>query len=261
MMTLKRFAHKLESVPLTTVWYLSELAEARGKQELFTRQSPQKLKVLREHALIESAICSNRIEGVEVEPSRIGAILSGGQLLRDRNEEEVRGYRDALRLIHEKENRLPVSEETLLQLHRLSRGGVGDAGQYKEKPSDIIEKQPDGRVRVRFRTVLPSKTPEFVRQTIDLWEDTLQERKVNPLLLLAAMNLDFLCAMATGGCLGCCSCSSVTISVLKWAGTSASSGSLRKTRSVTTKPWSKARPAGTKANTIPGLTSITFSSS
>jgi Fic family protein len=193
MMTLKRFAHKLESVPLTTVWYLSELAEARGKQELFTLQSPQKLKVLREHALIESAICSNRIEGVEVEPSRIGAILSGGQLLRDRNEEEVRGYRDALRLIHEKENRLPVSEETLLQLHRLSRGGVGDAGQYKEKPSDIIEKQPDGRVRVRFRTVLPSKTPEFVRQTIDLWEDTLQERKVNPLLLLAAMNLDFLC--------------------------------------------------------------------
>jgi hypothetical protein len=30
--------------------------EARGRQELFTRQSPQKLKALRERALIESAI-------------------------------------------------------------------------------------------------------------------------------------------------------------------------------------------------------------
>jgi Fic family protein len=193
MMTLRQFAEKVEAIPLTTVWYLSDLAEARGKQELFTRQSPQRLKVLREHALIESAISSNRIEGVEVEPSRIGAILSGKQVLRDRNEEEVRGYRDALRLIHEKGNHLPVSEKTLIELHRLSRGGVGDAGRYKEKPSDIIEKQPDGRVRVRFRTVHPSKTPKFIRQTIDLWEDTLQQRKVNPLLLLAAMNLDVLC--------------------------------------------------------------------
>ena len=193
MMTLQQFAHRVESVPLTTVWYLSDLTEARGKPELFTSQSPQKLKVLREHALIESAISSNRIEGVEVEPSRIGAILSGRQLLRDRNEEEVRGYRDALRLIHEKGTHLRISEETLLKLHRLSRGGVGDAGQYKERPSDIIEKQPDGRVRVRFKTVHPSKTPKFVRQTIDLWEDTLQERKVNPLLLMAAVNLDFLC--------------------------------------------------------------------
>ena len=43
---------------MRTSWYLTDLAEARGKQELFTRQSPQKLKVLREHALIESAVSS-----------------------------------------------------------------------------------------------------------------------------------------------------------------------------------------------------------
>ncbi len=192
-MTLRHFAEKVESIPLTTVWYLSDLAEARGKQELFTRQSPQRLKVLRERALIESAISSNRIEGVEVEPSRIVAILSGRQLLRERNEEEVRGYRDALRLIHEKGNHLPVSEKTLLELHRLSRAGVGDAGQYKEKASDIIEKQPEGHVRVRFKTVPPAKTPQFIRQTIELWETGLQERRVNPLLLMAGLNLDFLC--------------------------------------------------------------------
>ena len=51
-------------MPVRTAWYLAELGEARGKQELFTRQAPQRLKVLREHALIESAVSSNRIEGV-----------------------------------------------------------------------------------------------------------------------------------------------------------------------------------------------------
>jgi len=71
-------------------------------QELFHHQSPQKLKIFREHALIESAISSNRIEGINVDQSRINTIIPGKPFLKDRNEEEVRGYRDALRFIHEK---------------------------------------------------------------------------------------------------------------------------------------------------------------
>ena len=51
--------------------------------------------------MIESAISSNRIEGVEIEASRAHAVVLGRPRLRDRNEEEVRGYRDALELIHE----------------------------------------------------------------------------------------------------------------------------------------------------------------
>ncbi len=76
------------------------MGEAKGKQELFTKQSPQKLKALCEHALIESAVSSNRIEGVEVDRTRVGTIIFGKALLRDRDEEEVRGYRQALELIH-----------------------------------------------------------------------------------------------------------------------------------------------------------------
>ena len=70
MMTLRQLADEPATLPTRTTWYLTDLAEARGKQELFIRQSPQRLKVLREHALIESAISSNRIEGVEVDKSR-----------------------------------------------------------------------------------------------------------------------------------------------------------------------------------------------
>jgi Fic family protein len=192
-MTFRQFAAKPETIPTAASWYLADLGEARGKQALFTKQSPQRLKVLREHALIESAVSSNRIEGVEVDQSRIKAILLGKGALRDRDEEEVRGYRDALKLIHEQSAALPVSEETIKRLHRLSRGGIGDAGHYKEKDSDIIEKYPDGRVRVRFKTVPASRTPASMGTLVELWHDCLRERWVPPLIALAAFNLDFLC--------------------------------------------------------------------
>jgi Fic family protein len=193
MMTLRQFSAGIKSIPATTAWYVADLSEARGRQELFTKQSPQKLKVLREHALIESAVSSNRIEGVTVDQSRIGTVIFGKQALRDRDEEEVRGYRDALKLIHEQSTKLPVSEETLLRLHLLSRAGHGDAGKYKERDSDIIEKHSDGRVRVRFKTVTAAKTAQAMQEMIELWDDCLRDRIAHPLIVMAAMNLDFLC--------------------------------------------------------------------
>ncbi len=106
------------------------------------------MEALREQALIESAISSNRIEGVEIEPSRVRDVVLGKPPLRDRNEEEVRGYRDALNLIHDSARELSISEGTILDLHRLSRGGIGDAGEYKRRDIDIVETCPDGRSRV-----------------------------------------------------------------------------------------------------------------
>jgi Fic family protein len=193
MKTLELLSTELKSVPLATSWYLSDLGEARGKQELFTKQSPQKLKVLREHALIESAISSNRIEGVTVDQSRVGTIIFGKSVLRDRDEEAVRGYRDALKLIHEHWSELEMAEETILRLHKISRANIGDAGQYKAKDGDIIEKYPDGRVRVRFKTVTAADTPDCVREMIRLWDAIMEEGRIQPLIAMAAMNLDFLC--------------------------------------------------------------------
>ena len=193
MMTLRLFSRKFESVPASTSWYLADIGEARGKQELYTRQSPQRLKALREHALIESAVSSNRIEGVVVDKSRIGTIVFGRSLLRDRDEEEVRGYRQALTLIHEQGAKLPVSEETILKLHLLTRGEIWDAGKYKEKDGDIIEKFSDGRSQLRFKTVTATDTPACMRELVDLFDDAIKERKIPPLVLLAAFNLDFLC--------------------------------------------------------------------
>ena len=58
------------TIPTIASWYPADLSKAQGKQKLFAHPSPQKLKLLREHALIEIAISSNRIEGVNNAPSR-----------------------------------------------------------------------------------------------------------------------------------------------------------------------------------------------
>jgi Fic family protein len=170
MMTLRQLAAEPSTLPARTAWYLADLGEARGKQELFTRQSPQKLKLLREHALIESAVSSNRIEGVEVDQARIGTLMFGKPTLRDRDEEEVRGYRDALKLVHESAAKLPISEATIRKLHKLCRGEIWDAGAYKEKDVDIIQTYADGRNRVRFKTVPAKQTAKAMAEMVELWQ-------------------------------------------------------------------------------------------
>jgi hypothetical protein len=75
MTTFDVFSKVHPDIVPSTLWYISDLMEARGKQELYTKQSPQRLKTLREHALIESAVSSNRIEGVEVDRARVGTVV------------------------------------------------------------------------------------------------------------------------------------------------------------------------------------------
>lgn len=193
MNTLSQFLASAPAVPATAVWHLTDLAEFKGRQELFTRQAPQRLKSMRERALIESAVSSNRIEGVQIDASRIATVVFGRRYLQNRDEEEVRGYRNALALIHEGASDLPMTTETVLKLHRMTRGVIWDAGRFKERDGDIIERYPDGRERVRFRTVPASATPEAMSELLSAWEDCFRERGIPGLAALAAFNLDFLC--------------------------------------------------------------------
>lgn len=192
--TLRLFALNRFPIEASTAWYLNDLGEFRGKQALYTQQLPQRLKALRESAIIESAVSSNRIEGVMIDPNRVHDILLAPKpLFRDRDEEEVRGYRDALALIHKEANNLPISNETICRLHALTRGQIWDAGKYKERDGDIIERYPDGSERIRFRTIPAAKTQAAMDTLIADWRQCLEERWIPPLIALAAFNLDFLC--------------------------------------------------------------------
>jgi Fic family protein len=194
MMTFRQFAAGLPAVPTATAWSLTDLGQALGRQDMFTKQSPQKLKALREHALIESAVSSNRIEGVEVEPKRVATLMFGTPLLRDRDEEEVRGYSDALKLIHEKARTLPVSVDTVQMLHRMTRGDIWDAGKFKQKAEPIIEHLPGGGTRIRFMPVEAGAVTEAaMAELITRWTEAVRDGAIQPLVAMGAFTLDFLC--------------------------------------------------------------------
>lgn len=189
---MQSFKRENRNLPLSAVWLMNSIAEYKGKQELYAKQSPQVLKTLLETALIESAESSNRIEGVTIDHARLKPLVIGHSKPRDRSEEEVAGYRRALDLIHKKHNSLKITPDTIRELHRLCRGESWDSGKWKEKDNDIIRKLPDGRVEVIFKPVSAAKTPEMMKQLCLSYEHSISQLKIPDLYAVACLVLDFL---------------------------------------------------------------------
>ena len=192
MKTFEAFKKDDFSIPAYTVWLLNVISEYKGKQELFKRQSPEKLEALRESSIVESAVSSNRIEGVEIDKKRVGTVVFGEGVLTDRNEEEVRGYRQALKWIHEEHESIEITPETILKLHEMTKPDIWDSGKLKEKDGEIIEKHRDGRISIRFIPVSAEKTPEYLEKLCLIYKETVADKIIPPLVILAAFNLDFL---------------------------------------------------------------------
>jgi len=189
---MNSFKRENVELPLSSVWLMNSIAEYKGKQELYTKQSPQVLKSLLEAALIESAESSNRIEGVTVEKIRLKPLVIGHSKPKDRSEEEVAGYRKAIDLIHTKHKSLEVTPEIIKELHRLCRGESWDAGKWKEKDNDITRKYPDGRVEVIFKPVSAVKTPQMIKQLCLVYENSISQLKYPDLYAVACLVFDFL---------------------------------------------------------------------
>lgn len=193
MMSFRGTRLQESSLPLSIVWFLESLAEFKGRQQLYAEQSPQLLRSLREAALIESAESSNRIEGVTVEKARLRPLIIENVRPRDRSEEDLVGYRRALNWIHEDFQGIEITPETCRQLHALSQGGSGDAGQWKMRPNDIMEILPNGQRVVRFQPLAPERVPEAMGELCQGYEYALAQSFVPPLLPTACLILDFLC--------------------------------------------------------------------
>lgn len=181
-------------LPLGTVWLLEALAESKGRQTLYEKQSPQILKALRELAMVESAESSNRIEGVTVERDRLRPLVLGNSRPRDRSEEEIVGYRKALSRVHASHAKIGIEPDTFRRLHALAQGATsGDAGQWKQTQNEIIEVDPSGRRVVRFRPVEPTEVPVAMDELCVGCRHSLEQLRVTPLLATACLVLDFLC--------------------------------------------------------------------
>jgi Fic family protein len=181
------------TLPPSTVWLLTAIAEAKGRQDLYIRQAPQVLRALREQALVQSTASSNRIEGVTVEPDRLRPLVVGAVRPRDRSEEEIQNYRRALTLIHTKAADLPITVGTLKELHRVAQQGAGDAGRWKRINNDIVELRPGAPPRVRFRPLPFDQTPAAVEELCLGHQQALDRKDFPPLIAVACLVFDFLC--------------------------------------------------------------------
>jgi Fic family protein len=193
MMTFRNQRLRNFAVPMSTNWLLNDLAEAKGKQELYTRQSPQVLKALREMALIQSVESSNRIEGITVAADRLRPLVLGSARPKDRSEQEITGYRRALHLIHTKAAHLPITPDLLRRLHQLCQEGSSDAGQFKKVDNEVIELQPGAAPVIRFKCVSAKQTAAAVDELCLVYRHAIDQDHIPPLIASGALILDFLC--------------------------------------------------------------------
>lgn len=173
---------------------IHRLGEARGRQDLFIRQYPEQLDTLRTHASVESTESSNRIEGVVAAPGRVADLVVRNAQPRDRSEQEIAGYRDALRLVHESHADIRFTENVVLQLHQmLYRYQPGSGGRWKSTDNQIIERDGTGNiVRVRFTPTSAVATPQAMADLTAHYRHAI-DGHTEPLVVLPLAVLDFLC--------------------------------------------------------------------
>jgi Fic family protein len=168
-----------------TGWLLGACMEARGKQDLWIRQKPEVLAVLREQATIQSVESSNRIEGITVAANRLRPLVIGKARPRDRSEEELAGYRTALAWIFARKKAVPVTPALVRKLHGMAQSGGGDAGRWKRKDNEIIEILKNGERHVRFRPVPARLTPAEMERLSKQYRAAVDDGRLPPLLTIA----------------------------------------------------------------------------
>jgi len=174
---------------------LRQLGEHRGRQGFLERQRPEVLKSLRTVAKVESSESSNRLEGILAPRSRVRELVLESTQPRNRSEQEIAGYRDALGLIHESQKDMPVSPPVVLQLHSmLYRYLSTEGGRWKMVDNEIVERDPEGELlRVRFRPVSAHLTSIAMDELAMSYRGALSTSVHEPLCLIPLVVLDFLC--------------------------------------------------------------------
>ena len=182
------------SIPVGTGWLLGSCMEARGKQDLWMRQKPEVLDVLHEQAIIQSVESSNRIEGVTIPADRLRPVVLGKVKPRDRSEEELSGYRQALDWIFSRKRQVSVIPAVIQRLHALAQGGFsGDAGEWKTRDNEIIEILPNGERKIRFVPTSAKETPKTMDALCRNYREACDDQRVPLLLIVATFAFDLLC--------------------------------------------------------------------
>ena len=166
-----------------------------GKQELCLKQQPEKLEKLVEIAKVQSTQASNAIEGIVTTNTRIRQLVEEKTAPRNRDEQEIAGYRDVLNIIHESFDVIPLTQNYILQLHKILYSHMNNpmAGRTKNVQNYITATYPDGRTEIVFTPLAPSETPEALDRICEEYDRVIGNMEVEPLIVIPTFIHDFLC--------------------------------------------------------------------
>ena len=166
-----------------------------GKQEMYLKQKPQELEKLVEIAKIQSTEASNAIEGIVTTNTRIRQLMEEKTTPRNRDEKEIAGYRDVLGIIHESFDAIPITQNYILQLHKILFSHLGNpaAGKTKTVQNYISASFPDGHTETLFIPLAPYETPEALDRICEEYNRVIGNAELEPLIAIPVFIHDFLC--------------------------------------------------------------------
>lgn len=180
---------------LRRVGLLTAIGEAKGRLSVQAEIRPNALRTLVEVARVQSTSASNRIEGIATSDKRLNALVAERVAPRNRDEEEIAGYRDVLAAIHDNHDYIPLTSNVILQLHRdlFRHTPLAFGGRFKDGDNVIVERDAQGGKRVRFAPPSALITPELVDKACEACNEAISDGEVNPLLATFMFIFDFTC--------------------------------------------------------------------
>ena len=172
---------------------ISKIHEYKGKQSYLLDTKKDTLETLLKVAKIQSTSSSNKIEGIYTTDKRINEIVNQKLEPKNRNEEEIAGYRDVLTLIHENYNFIEINQNTILQLHRdlYKYTGYSYGGKFKNSQNFIEEENEKGEKKIRFTPLSPVETPIAIEELCKNYNELVNNESCDLLVLISIFILDF----------------------------------------------------------------------
>ena len=166
-----------------------------GKQEMFLKQRSADLDKLVEIAKIQSTESSNAIEGIITTNTRLKQLVEEKTTPKNRNEQEIAGYRDVLSIIHESSDAIPVTRNYILQLHKILYSHMNNpiAGRTKTVQNYISATYPDRHIETLFTPLSPFETPVALDMICDEYNRVIGNLELEPLIAIPVFIHDFLC--------------------------------------------------------------------
>lgn len=174
---------------------IAAIYKEAGKQEMYLKQRPEELEKLVDIAKIQSTEASNAIEGIVTTSTRIKQLVAEKATPKNRNEQEIAGYRDVLNIIHENFDAIPISQNYILQLHKILYSHMNNpmAGKTKGVQNYISATHPDGHVETIFTPLAPYETPEALDKICEEYNRVIGNMEFEPLIAIPVFIHDFLC--------------------------------------------------------------------